>query len=333
MALVAQRYYRRAQKLQKELEALRARKTSQDVSHATSTIPESPEEQALVSHNPPPQSPPPQTKPIGPGPVSSSVQPDVAQEFSPLYPVVVEFRRSSSANFEFALEEAKKFPTFSQEGKVYRVTLHSPEDLIQAVHLIYLIERWKGAVIYVGNQRYSPREIFAFVRCYKERMTSYRPALYCFGLDDPSYYRLNLWGCHQSGLLFRSGSKLWTYGRWLNKRGDWAFDKERILHELRRELWPYRYCPALDWSIIEPIVQAFPDRVNPYRDPNWRFVRSWNDMAPGLRVRVIESRFGVEFEDEFIAIGVEPATPAALQKILARARVHLDITLPKQLPS
>ncbi|MEO6398028.1 MAG: hypothetical protein ABIP13_06135 [Tepidiformaceae bacterium] len=43
---------------------------------------------------------------------------------------------------------------------------------------------------------------------------------------------------------FRAGAAWLTWGRWLSEDGDWQFERARILHELRRSLHRYRFCPS-----------------------------------------------------------------------------------------
>ncbi len=241
--------------------------------------------------------------------------------------LVIEFRHSASSLFELALEEARKFPTFTQygEGKkaIYRVILHRREEVPAVIDLVHHISGWKSAAVYLEGKRLPLKQVFAFVKCYKERETSFSPEFYCFGYDN-NYTRLNLWGCVQADLPFTPHSPLWTFGRWLNKKGDWQFDKEQILHELRRRLYPYRLCPVLDWARVQAIVAALPDKVNPYKNKDWQFVRFWNELAPGLRVKIKHDFW----EEEFVAIGVAPAHPRVLKQISKRLRI--TVPLPKK---
>ena len=80
---------------------------------------------------------------------------------------------------------------------------------------------------------------------------------------------------------FRAGAAWLTWGRWLTEDGDWQFDRERILHELRRSLHRYRFCPLLEMPFVENVVSALPAVVNPKRDRDWRFVRGWDGGPAG----------------------------------------------------
>ena len=80
--------------------------------------------------------------------------------------------------------------------------------------------------------------IFNYSWCFNQRKSSFKPELYCFGYENE--YQLNTWGCIQSQLSFTENSELFTFGKWLNKNGDWQFDKERIRHYLQKNLFHYK---------------------------------------------------------------------------------------------
>ena len=98
-----------------------------------------------------------------------------------------------------------------------------------------------------------------------------------------------LWGCIQARLSFTADSNLFTYGKWLNQEGDWQFDKNRIKHELEKTIFQYRFCPAIDLSLVQDVLAAFPDTVNPQKDKNWEYVRNWRSEE-GLRI--VEEKYG-----------------------------------------
>ena len=120
---------------------------------------------------------------------------------------------------------------------------------------------------------------------------------------------------------FRAGAPWLTLGRWLNEDGDWQFDRERILHELRRSLHRYRFCPLLQMSFVEDVVSALPEVVNPKRDRDWTFVHDW-DGGPvgGLALRYREGGTVIRVT----AVGVAPSGPGALAEIAKRLKRRID---------
>lgn len=190
--------------------------------------------------------------------------------------ITIEFPYSTSQSFDFALECAKRFPTFSQYGEdkkaVYRVTF-DPSEMDSGLELIQHLKGWRRRTVYVDGEKLTWDSVFSFSWCYERKSASYKPELYCFGYEND--YEFNIWGCVQARLPFIENSNWFCWGSWLNDKGDWQFDKERIRHELEKALYPYRFCPALKHGLVEDVLSAFPDIVNPLKDGNWKFVESW----------------------------------------------------------
>ncbi len=42
-----------------------------------------------------------------------------------------------------------------------------------------------------------------------------------------------------------------------------SLTRKRIKHELTKNLHPYRFCPALNPSLIQEVIDALPNVVNP----------------------------------------------------------------------
>ena len=107
---------------------------------------------------------------------------------------------------------------------------------------------------------------------------------------------------------------------WLNNKGDWKFDKERISHELQKGLYQYRFCPALRPELIQDVLNALPDVVNPTKDKNWKFVERWGDEnSPGLVVTM--NRFGIK--ENVVMKGVAPNGQGALKDMAKRMKFSL----------
>jgi hypothetical protein len=218
--------------------------------------------------------------------------------------ITIEFPFSTAQSFDFAVECAKKFPTFRQYGDdkkaIYRVTFE-PSQMTSALDLIEHLKGWRRRTVYVDGEKVTWDSVFAFSWCYERKKASYKPELYCFGYENE--YEFNVWGCIQARLPFTENAEWFCWGRWLNQQGDWQFDKERIRHELEKALYAYRYCPALQPGLVEDVLGALPQVVNPFKDSNWKFVERWGEeSSPGLLVTV--DRYG--FKEQVLMKGVSP---------------------------
>ena len=124
--------------------------------------------------------------------------------------------------------------------------------------------------------------VFGYSWCYENKKASYKPEYYCFGYENE--WDLNLWGCNQARMAFREYADWFSFGRWISKDGDWEFDKDRIRHELEKNLFHVRFCPALKVDLVETVLSALPTTVNPKKDKNWKFVESYDE--PGIIIRI-----------------------------------------------
>lgn len=235
--------------------------------------------------------------------------------------ITIEFPYSSSQTFDFAVECAKKFSTFRQYGEdkkaIYRVTF-PPQEIDTSTQLIEYLKGWRRKTVYVDGEKVMWESVFSFIWCYERKNASFKPELYCFGYENE--YDFNVWGCIQAHMPFSDHGQWFCWGTWLNNKGDWKFDKEHILHELQRTLYPYRFCPALQQELIKDVLKALPDVVNPNKNKNWVFIERWGDESlPGLVVTV--NRFG--YQEKVIMKGVCPNGQGAVRELAKRTRFRL----------
>jgi len=236
--------------------------------------------------------------------------------------ITIEFPFSSAQSFDFAVETAQRFPTFKKYGQdkkaIYRVTVQSTE-IHSLTELLEHLKGWRKRVVYINGEKVLWDSVFAFGWCYEKKKASFKPEFYCFGYENECQF--NAWGCIQSNLPFTENAQWFCWGQWLNNKGDWRFDKERIGHELQKALYQYRFCPALQPELIQDVLKALPDVVNPIKDKNWKFVESWGDEnAPGLSV--ITERYG--FKQKVVMKGVAPNGQGAIKEMVKRMKFKLS---------
>jgi hypothetical protein len=193
----------------------------------------------------------------------------------PITGITIEFPHNTAQTLESAIEEAKKIGSFDQFGTgkkaIYRISF--PDDQVyKALTLVEHMRGWRKRIVYANGEKVAWDSVFDFVYCYERKLSSIKPEYYCFGYE--SEYDFNLWGCKETYFSFREGSQLFTFGKWLNKDGDWQFDKKMIKQELAKKLYALRYCPAMNPSLIQEVIDAFPSVVNPKTNKNWKFVEA-----------------------------------------------------------
>lgn len=235
--------------------------------------------------------------------------------------ITIEFQYSSDQSFKFAVKCAKKFHTFRQYGDdekaIYRITLKANE-MDFATELIDHLKGLQKRAVYVDGEKVTWESVFSFAWCYERRKSSLKPELYCFGYENGRDF--NAWGCIKALLPFTENSKWFCWGSWLNDKGDWKFNKERIRHELQKRLYPHRFCPAYQPELVEDVLNALPDVVNPHKDKNWKFIMRWGDEStPGLVLTL--NRFGIK--EKVVMIGVCPSGEGFIKDLAKRMKYPL----------
>src|SRR5690606_13826274 len=189
-----------------------------------------------------------------------------------------------SQTFDFAVEEASKFESYLKLGEnkkaIYRVNVNE-EEIESLEPLLENLKGWRNRKVYHNGEKALWDSMFSFQWCNQKRKNSFKPELYCFGFENN--YDYNLWGCIQSRLPFTEYSQIFTYGKWLNTKGDFEFDKERIRHELEKNIYKYRFCPAINLDLIKDVLNVFPEIVNPVKDDNWKFIKNYGSQE-GLKI-------------------------------------------------
>jgi hypothetical protein len=236
--------------------------------------------------------------------------------------VTIEFGYSSSPNFDLAINEAELFPSYRVFGEGKKSTCRinfNQLDIESTMELVRLVKGWKSSRIFIDGERTTWDAVYSFLWCYENRCASFKPDLYCYGYENN--HELNIWGCTQARIPFTDYTPLAEWGKWIDNKGTWQFDKERIRHELQVALYKYRFCPAIQLDLIEDVINAFPEKVNPNKNKNWKFVESWGDdgISGGLIIKTM--RFG--FEDKVVMKGVAPNGVGAIKEIISRMKHKL----------
>jgi RNA polymerase subunit RPABC4/transcription elongation factor Spt4 len=217
--------------------------------------------------------------------------------------ITIEFPFTTAQSFEFAVKEAKLFDTFEQFGEdkraIYRITLNE-NQIYKAKELLLQLKGWRKRTVYVNGEKVLWDSVFEFAWCYEKKLSSYKPEYYCFGYEND--WDFNVWGCMRAMMPFVNHSPWFTYGKWLNNDGDWEFDKERIKHELAKNLHSHRFCPALHPNLVQEVLEAIPNVINPKKNKKWKFIESYSEANNSLVITT--NQYG--FEQTRFIIGVCP---------------------------
>jgi len=136
--------------------------------------------------------------------------------------------------------------------------------------------------------------------------------------------RLNIWGCKNARMDWAKWSDWFSYGSFkkggLLKSGHiFAFDKKRIRHELETNLYRFRFCPHLNFKLIEAVLENLPDEVEVKPKGDWTYKRDYDESPGSIKIKEKTVEDGYSYTDEYHASGVEPRTPAIGLAILKKA--------------
>jgi hypothetical protein len=219
--------------------------------------------------------------------------------------ITIEFDHSSSPRFKFALEESRKQPSFKESNKVYSVVYKREE--FEAMHrLLEYLKTLRNKRVHVDGNEMPWDEVFHYLWCYELRRKAYDPVQYCMG-DARQFPAFNPWGCLQAIMPLSNDTQWLHYGKFDSDGSTWVFDKERIWHSLKANTHRYRFCPALDITRIQKILEAFPETVNPKIDKDWEY--------DGVFDRHLVARISAGPEKEKSPYGVKPSSPKAIKNI------------------
>lgn len=200
---------------------------------------------------------------------------------------MTEFERTSSVNFQRAVELAQFHPNFialmdERNVLVYR-NIYRQDALAQFQEMYKLIKHWKGAKLYLSGERVDFDMLGGGIRCYLQKE---QIACEQFSEADVSHRsNTGYLGCRRSHI-----SMAWHPSQPFDRFGWFMFgalDSYRMYHIKKEELEgavisdliEYRACPLLEFDTIHQIIRQLPERIDPRKDQEWKYAKK-----PGERV-------------------------------------------------
>jgi len=237
--------------------------------------------------------------------------------------VAIEFAESTASGFVDAVRKAKLAPENAEcvKGKkTWYMAAWPKEQIAEAVKLVEYLKGMRNRKVWVDAKESRWDDVFGFTWCSEQRNSAYRPLEYCFGVDEK---RLNIWGCKNARMDWAKWSDWFSYGSFkkggLLKSGHiFAFDKKRIRHELETNLYRFRFCPHLNFKLIEAVLENMPDEVEVKPKGDWTYKRDYDESPGSIKIKEKTVEDGYSYTDEYYASGVEPRTPAIGLAILKK---------------
>lgn len=209
--------------------------------------------------------------------------------------IVLAFGKSTSKNYNLAVERAMKHPSYSEEkeGKdiTHKISLGFDEiDELRA--LLDLVGQWKSTSLYVNNKIAPYSDVYSVIYCYSERQRAYNAEEYCYGREDASSYNDNDLGCRNCGVNPYSWHGLTEFS-YIEKDGSFIVNKDKLVFTVARNLENFMICPALNPENIEKKLRSFPPSINPKTNRQWEYVTKYeNGKEIAVAVKKKEKRKG-----------------------------------------
>ena len=238
--------------------------------------------------------------------------------------IAIEFAESTASGFVDAVRKAKAAPEHAEcvKGKKTWYMAAWPQEAIsEAAKLVADLKGMRNRKVWVDGKESKWDDVFGFTWCSDQRNSAYRPLEYCFGVDDK---RLNFWGCKNAKMDWVSWADWFSYGSFkksglLKSNAVFVFDKKRIRHELETNLYQFRFCPHIDFSLVEAVVELIPDEVEVKPKGQWAYKQDYQESPGCIKVKENVVEDGYTYTNEFYSSGVVPNSPELGLKILQKA--------------
>jgi hypothetical protein len=249
----------------------------------------------------------------------------VAVEYTiPSVGIAIEFAESTASGFVDAIKKAKLAPKNAEcvKGrKTWYMATWPKEQIAEATKLVEDLKGMRNRKVWVDAKESRWDDVFGFTWCSEQRSTAYRPLEYCFGVDEK---RLNIWGCKNAGMEWATWSEWFSYGSFkqggiLKSSHVFVFDKRRIRHELETNLYRFRFCPHLNFKLVDAVLENFPDEVEVKPNGDWAYKRDYQESPGSIKIKEKTVENGYSYTNEYFTSGVSPRTPAIGLSILKKA--------------
>jgi hypothetical protein len=92
----------------------------------------------------------------------------------------------------------------------------------------------------------------------------------------------------------------------LKNQISFKFNKDKIRHELKNNLFRCKYCPYIKFDFIEKVLKEFPEEVIINDRSNWKYKRDYNETPDAIKVISKTNEGSFTYTDEFYSSGVVP---------------------------
>jgi hypothetical protein len=191
----------------------------------------------------------------------------------------ISFGQSSSKKREEAIEFIKKQSDFSCSGEgkdaIYSATFNT-KDLESLFKVLDLTSGWKSKHIEIDGVEVESTVLRNALYCYEEKVSKHVSDLWCTKIETWEGVKKTKYGCRRIYLNQTNENRWDNFGYVDTDKGEWVFDKNKLLLEIGEQIGILQYCPVFNPEKVRKVIDKLPDRVNPINNIDWGFIGTDN---------------------------------------------------------
>lgn len=207
----------------------------------------------------------------------------------------IQFGKSSSQNYDIAVDRIAKFDThmlISKGAKINSATFKDEEirkNYRKIENLMQLVGNWKTTEMYLNDnlmENYALYQFKEILDCNSKYETSINPEEHCYNYDEEIG-----WSCNQLNAIitklptanfYRSDryTYWYKYGSFISET-EWKIDKDKIKIVLDKEIEKNKleYCTVFRKENVYKIINNLPDIINTKDSDDWEIL--YKNVADG----------------------------------------------------
>ncbi len=175
--------------------------------------------------------------------------------------IVIEFAKSKNTVFYDALKIANlgaKVNKVSHDNKTWFMAYWPFINIFETLPLIEKLQSIREKKCIIDGIIMDWEHIYGFFWCYQNHKKSHNPDEYCLGIRQN---KLFLWGCIHCKLPWGQWND-WVDCGYYSDKEKFIIEKKKILDIIQKNLRNFKYCPVVDFKLMQVITNALPEQIN-----------------------------------------------------------------------
>jgi len=240
----------------------------------------------------------------------------------------ISFGQSSSKKREEAIEFIKKQSDFSCSGEgkdaIYSAIFNT-KDLESLFKMLDLTSGWKSKHIEIDGVEVESTVLRNALYCYEEKVSKHASDLWCTKIETWEGVKKTKYGCRRIYLNQTNENRWDSFGYVDTDKGEWVFDKNKLLLEIGEQIGILQYCPVFNPEKVRKVIDKLPDRVNPINNTDWGFIGTDNTNWIYHEGKWLNSIWGEkEFPGFVMMTGIINLSENELNRIINKSKKDIN---------